>query len=233
MDSKTYRALLAEAIGTAALIYIGIGVIAHFYKVPGGLLAIALGHGLAIAVMVSATGAISGGHLNPAVTVGAFVGGKIEGSKALAYVIAQLAGATLGAFLAGLSFSQPLLTALGSGQSALDVVAVGTPDLATGMGWRRGMLVEAVLTFFLVFVVYGTGIDPRRPGTGGLAIGLTVAMDILFGGPLTGAAMNPARVFGPAVVSGHWDHHLVYWLGPLVGGIAAGSVYGRYLIKQE
>ena len=233
MASKTYKALIAEAIGTSALIYIGIGVIAHFQKVPGGLLAIALGHGLAIAVMVSATAAVSGGHLNPAVTAGAYVGGKIGGSTALAYVIAQLLGATLGAFAANLSFSEPILASLGLDASGMSVVELGTPELATGMGFRRGMLVEAILTFFLVFVVYGTGIDPRRPNIGGLAIGLTVAMDILFGGPLTGAAMNPARVFGPALVSGHWDHHLGYWIGPLLGGTLAGVVYGRYLIKED
>lgn len=233
MGSKAYRALLAEAVGTFALIYIGIGVIAHFHKVPGGLLAIALGHGLAIAVMVSATAAASGGHLNPAVTAGAYMGGKIEGSQALCYVIAQLAGATLGALSASLSFSAPILTSLGLDPSGLSVVELGTPDLALGMGPRRGMLVEAILTFLLVFVVYGTGIDARKPGIGGLAIGLTVAMGILFGGPLTGAAMNPARVFGPALVSGHWNHHLVYWIGPLLGGIVAGLIYGRYLIKED
>lgn len=230
---RPYKALVAEALGTAALIYIGVGAIAHFHAVPGGLLAIALAHGLAIAVMVSATAALSGGHLNPAVTLGAWVGGKIDGRLTLAYMGSQLAGAVLGAALAGLSFSAPILARLAGGQPVLDVVALGTPDLAPGMGLRRGALVEAVLTFWLVFVVYGTGIDVRKPGIGGLAIGFTVAMDILFGGPLTGAAMNPARVFGPALVSGQWHNHLVYWVGPLLGGAAAGAVYGRYLIRPD
>jgi len=89
-----------------------------------------------------------------------------------------------------------------------------------------------VLTFFLVFVVYGSAVDGRAPKIGGLAIGLTVALDILFGGPLTGAAMNPARTFGPALASGHWDNHMIYWIGPLLGGALAGLVYGRFLIKE-
>ena len=93
--------------------------------------------------------------------------------------------------------------------------------------------IEAVLTFFLVFVVYGSAVDARAPKIGGLAIGLTVALDILFGGPYTGAAMNPARTFGPALVSGQWTHHYVYWIGPLLGGLLAGVIYGRFLIKSD
>jgi len=89
-----------------------------------------------------------------------------------------------------------------------------------------------VLTFFLVFVVYGSAVDARAPKIGGLAIGLTVALDILFGGPFTGAAKNPARTFGPAIIGQQWDHHYVYWIGPLLGGALAGMVYGRFLIKQ-
>ena len=93
-------------------------------------------------------------------------------------------------------------------------------------------IAELVGTFFLVFVVYGSAVDARAPKIGGLAIGLTVTLDILFGGPFTGAAMNPARTFGPALASGHWSNQLVYWVGPLLGGSLAGLVYGRFLIKQ-
>jgi aquaporin TIP len=89
------------------------------------------------------------------------------------------------------------------------------------------------LTFFLVFVVFGSAVDVRAPKIGGLAIGLTVALDILFGGPYTGAAMNPARTFGPALIGGQWDHHYVYWVGPLIGGALAGLIYGRFLIKTD
>jgi MIP family channel proteins len=212
----------AEFIGTFTLIFIGVGAI---YNDPG-LLGVALAHGLAIAVMVSATGAISGGHLNPAVTLGLLVGKQIDLRRAIAYWAAQL----LGAFAAGVL----LVNLLGAGiQSGAAAVAHGTPDLGGGVGPIRGIIIEAVLTFFLVFVVYGTAVDARAPKTGGLAIGLTVALDILFGGPLTGAAMNPARTFGPALASAHWNNHLVYWIGPMLGGALAGLIYGRFLIQQD
>jgi glycerol uptake facilitator-like aquaporin len=97
----------------------------------------------------------------------------------------------------------------------------------------KAITIEAVLTFFLVFVVYGTAVYMHAPKIGGLAIGLTITMGILFGGPLTGGAINPARTFGPALASGHWNHHIVYWVGPLIGGGLAGLIYGRFLIKES
>ncbi len=215
---------LAEFIGTFTLIFVGVGAI-HNSADPTagvGLLGVALAHGLAIAVMVSATGAISGGHLNPAVTFGILVGGKIKPMDAVAYWISQLAGGVAAGLL--------LLCIYGA--DGKEIVAKGTPDLGQGVSAGTGILVELVLTFFLVFVVYGTAVDARAPKIEGLAIGLTVALDILFGGPLTGAAMNPARTFGPAMASGHWANHLVYWIGPMAGGALAGLVYGRFLIKE-
>jgi MIP family channel proteins len=227
MNQNLLKPCVAEFIGTFALIFVGVGAIYNLGSVPGGLLGIALAHGLAIAVMVSATGAISGGHLNPAVTFGVLVGGKISPVKAIAYWIAQLAGATAAGLLC--------VWLLGSG-----AVAGGTPDISqTGtplvpvVTTAQAIAIEAVLTFFLVFVVYGSAVDVRAPKIGGLAIGLTVALDILFGGPFTGAAMNPARTFGPALASGHWNNHLVYWVGPLLGGALAGLIYGRFLIKES
>ncbi len=221
MNTSLAKKCVAEFVGTFTLIFIGVGAI---YNNPG-LLGVALAHGLAIAVMVSATGGISGGHLNPAVTFGVLVGGKIGLRDSLAYWVAQLAGGAAAGFL--------LLCLLGdNSQTAASIVANGTPDLGKGIGWSTGIGIEAVLTFFLVFVVYGSAVDARAPKIGGLAIGLTVALDILFGGPLTGAAMNPARTFGPALASGHWTNHAVYWIGPLLGGGAAGLIYGRFLSKQ-
>ena len=227
MPTSLSKQCVAEFIGTFTLIFIGVGAIHHFGGVPGDLLAIALAHGLAIAVMVSATGGISGGHLNPAVTIGLLVGGKINLKKSIAYWIAQLAGATAAAFLLLFIFKhQP-------GTEAAKIIASGTPKLAAnGISYIQGIVIEAVLTFFLVFVVYGSAVDGRAPKIGGLAIGLTVALDILFGGPLTGAAMNPARTFGPALASNFWVDHSVYWIGPMLGGGLAGLVYGRFLIKQ-
>ena len=228
MNQNLIKQCVAEAIGTFTLIFIGVGAIYNLGSVPGGLLGIALAHGLAIAVMVSATGGISGGHLNPAVTFGLFVGGKIDFGKTIAYWIAQLSGAVAAGFLC--------VCLLGSG-----AVAGGTPDIPQAnngsllpiVSVAQAIAIEAVLTFFLVFVVYGSAVDARAPKIGGLAIGLTVALDILFGGPLTGAAMNPARTFGPALASGHWNNHLVYWIGPLLGGALAGLIYGRFLINES
>ncbi|MGZ4963783.1 MAG: aquaporin, partial [Limisphaerales bacterium] len=159
-------------------------------------------------------------HLNPAVTFGLLVGGKISASRALAYWVSQLFGAIVAAGI--------MMNVAGT-----KVVFDGTPVLGPHVSVANGIILEAVLTFFLVFVVYGSAVDARAPKIGGLAIGLTVALDILVGGPLTGAAMNPARTFGPAFVSGNWSNHMVYWVGPLLGGLLAGVIYGRFLIRPE
>ena len=227
MNQTLLKQCVAELIGTFALIFIGVGAIYNNSTNAGvGLLGVALAHGLTIAVMVSATGGISGGHLNPAVTLGLLVGGKIDLAKSIAYWIAQLLGATIAGVL--------LLSLLGNAsRTGAQIVADGTPDLAINVGKMQGIMIEAVLTFFLVFVVYGSAVDARAPKIGGLAIGLAVALDILFGGPLTGAAMNPARTFGPALASAHWNNHSVYWIGPMLGGALAGLVYGRFLIKEK
>lgn len=222
MKASLTKQCVAEFIGTFALIFIGIGAIYNLggLEKNGGLLGIALAHGLAIAVMVSATAGISGGHLNPAVTFGLMLADKIDLKGAIAYWVAQLAGAVAAAW-----------TCL----VVLDTTAVfnGTPALGKDVTLGHGVVIEAVLTFFLVFVVFGSAVDERAPKIGGLAIGLTVALDILFGGPLTGAAMNPARTFGPAVVGGQWAHHYIYWAGPLLGGGLAGLIYGRFLLKPS
>ncbi|MDQ6631279.1 MAG: aquaporin [Verrucomicrobiota bacterium] len=230
MNPRLFKQCVAEFIGTFALIFIGVGAIYH----NAGLLAVALAHGLTIAVMASATGAISGGHLNPAVTFGLFVGGKINAKNAAAYWVAQLAGASVAAFILLFLFSNQIEPGNGKAVMASTIVANGTPDLPkTGINMTQGIVIEMILTFFLVFVVYGTAVDARAPKIAGLAIGLTVTLDILFGGPFTGAAMNPARTFGPALASGHWNNQLVYWIGPLLGGGLAGLIYGRFLIYEE
>ena len=221
-SQSSWKPLLAELIGTFTLIFAGAGAIIANEATHGGvsLLGIALAHGLAIGVMVSALGVISGGHFNPAVTFGFLVSGRIAAARAAAYLIAQLAGATLG----GLA----LLAAYPNGPAV--AVHLGTPSLAPGLSGGAGILLEAIGTFFLVTVVFGTAVHPGAPRLGGLAIGLTITMDILAFGPLTGAAMNPARAFGPALVSGAWSDQIVYWIGPLIGGGAAGALFsGIYL----
>lgn len=217
------KAYLAEAIGTFALVLVGVGAISN-QPFGGDLLMVALAHGLTIAVMASATAGISGGHLNPAVTLGVLIGGKISPIEAAKYWAAQILGATFAGLLAMYVFGQ-------------FAVLNGTPELSK-TSFLQGVILEAVATFFLVFVVYGTAVDSRAPKIGALAIGLTVTIGILMVGGRTGAAINPARAFGPAFASlltgfgftGGTDQ-LVYWIGPLLGGGLAGGLYGRYLIK--
>jgi MIP family channel proteins len=210
------RPCIAEFIGTFALIFVGIGAI----KTAGhDVLAVALAHGLTIAAFVSATMHISGGHLNPAVTMGVLCSGHMTLGAAVRYWIAQLLGGIAAALVVLGLFNR-------------DVVVNGTPQLAIDLTPGQGILVEAILTFFLVFVVHGTGVDERGRRVAGLAIGFTVTLDILFGGPLTGAAMNPARVFGPAVAAGFWKAHYVYWIGPMLGGALAGFVYRLFIERK-
>ena len=170
--------------------------------------------------MVSATMNISGGHLNPAVTLGALVGGKIEFTGAIRYWASQLIRATVAALVC-------------LGLFGRSVVIDGTPILGGGTSPLAGIVIEAILTFFLVFVVYGTAIDERAPKIGGPAIDLTITLDILFGGPLTGGAMNPARTFGPALAASFWDAHYVYWIGWMLGGALAGFVYKTFLLPKN
>jgi MIP family channel proteins len=210
------RACFAEFIGTFALIFVGIGAI----KTAGhDVLGVALAHGLTIAAFVSATMHISGGQLNPAVTFGLLCGGHMTIANAIRYWISQL----LGGFTAAL---------ICLGLFGRDVVVTGTPQLAINLNGAQGILVEGILTFFLVFVVYGTAVDERGRRVAGFAIGSTITLDILFGGPLTGAAMNPARVFGPALAANFWHDHYVYWLGPLIGGALGGLVYGLFMERK-
>jgi MIP family channel proteins len=172
-------------------------------------------HGLALAVMISALGTWSGGHFNPAVTFGFWFTRRISLTSAITYWVSQLVGAIAASFL---------LRAVVPGEPGA-AVHFGVPMLAAGVSVGQGFLLEFVMTFFLVTAVWGTAVDERGPKIGGFGIGLTVCMDILFGGPLTGAAMNPARAFGAACASGVWTDHWLYWVAPMAGGAAAARVY--------
>jgi len=224
MQDRT-RALIAECVGTFALVFIGAGSIClNEYTGHGiGLLGIALAQGLILSVAISATAAISGGHLNPAITLGFFILGKMDRNLALRYAGAQLFGAALAGFSLRWVFAEHVW----------NPARLGTPDLAGDVTTMPGILLEAILTFLLVFAYWGTLVDSRAPRIGGFGTGLTLSTAILVGGPLTGAALNPARAFGPALASGHWSSHLVYWLGPLLGGAAAAFLYGNFLLKDE
>lgn len=206
---------LAEFVGTFTLIFVGAGSI--IATQGGNLTAIGLAHGLAIGVMASAVGHISGGHFNPAVTLGFVVTRRIEARLAATYWFAQLIGAVLAAFM--LTWLLP--------QNQVDAVNLGAPAVGNGIGAGSAVVIEAVLTFFLVWVIFATAADPRGTfaSIAGLAIGLTITLDIYIGGLYTGAAMNPARAFGPDLVQNVWSDAWVWWVGPLVGGALAALLY--------
>jgi MIP family channel proteins len=220
--------LVAEFIGTFALIFFGAGSICadQYLRSSGGsgLLAIALAHGLAIGIMVSALGHISGGHFNPAVTIGIWVTKRVNTVEAFLYWVAQLAGATVAAFVLRSVIPDDIWR----------TASLGTPELARDFPVWAGMSLEAVTTFFLVLVVFATAVDERGAfkAISGFGIGLTITLGILVAGPLTGAALNPARAFGPALAANHWAHHGIYWIGPLAGGFIAGLLYDSLYLKK-
>jgi MIP family channel proteins len=217
-----WEQLVAEVLGTFALVFIGAGAVVVLTPQLGGgtaILGVALAHALVLAVMVSNLGHISGAHFNPAVTIGVWVAGKIETVRAGLYLLAQLVGAALGAGLLRLVLHEDLWRATSLGLPQINR-ALQVTDL-------QAVLIEGILTFFLVLTVFATAIDDRGVFTSvaGLTIGLVLGFDILMGGTLTGASMNPGRSFGPALIAGDWTDFWVYVVGPVSGAVAAASVY--------
>ncbi len=220
------RALIAEFIGTFGLIFMGAGAIVVDSHIGGrvGIVGIALAHGLAIFLGVSFSAHISGGHLNPAVTAGFLVTKRMAPNVGLAYMAAQLLGGIVAAIIL-----KAIMPGAAAGRTAL-----GTPGPGLGVDAVQALVVEFILTFFLVFVIFGTAVDPRGPkAIFPLCIGMTVTMDILAGAPLTGASMNPARSLGPALIANSWVAHWVYWLGPILGGAFAGWLYDTFLMEKR
>jgi aquaporin Z len=206
----------AEFIGAFALVFIGAGAILAAGPISEpGVVGIALAYGLTIAVMVSAVGHISGGHFNPAITLGFLVTGRLHPILAVVYWVAQFAGAIAAAALLRWFFNDATEGNL------------GTPVLNPAIEPEAGLIIEAILTFFLVWVVFATAADPRGTfkSIAGLAIGFTITMDVLMGGPLTGAAMNPARALGPELLSNTWDDFWIWYVGPLAGAVIAAVAY--------
>lgn len=218
---------VAELVGTFAFFFIGAGsIVATTYQHVGGaaaLLIVALAHGLILSIMVSVFGATSGGHLNPAVTLGFLATRRIKADLAAVYILAQLIGGTLSGLALRAIFAA----------SVWQPTHLGSPALAPGVPAGTAVLLEAILTFFLLLAVFGTAVDARAPKIGGFGIGLTVGVDILVGGPLTGAAMNPARAFGPELASGYWGNWWVYWVGPIVGGVLAALLYEYVILREQ
>jgi len=218
---EIWEQAIAEVIGTFALVFIGAGsvVILGGSANAAGLVGIALATGLVLAIMISNLGHISGAHFNPAVTISTWVAGKIETIRAGWYILAQLLGAVAGALLLRASLPERIWRQTNLGAT--------TVSHQFGITNGKAVLIEAILTFFLVLTVFAVAIDDRGvfKALAGLPIGLVLTFDIIVGGLLTGASMNPARTFGPALVSGTWTDYWVYLAGPLSGGIIAAAVY--------
>ena len=219
------RRSIAEALGTFGLIFIGVGSVAAKYYPDAnyGVYGIATAHALVLAVMITATMAISGGHINPAVTIGLLVARRTTPQTTVAYIIAQLIGAVLGALAIKAIFPVGVTRP----------IALGTPAIASNIQLSQAIALEAILTFFLVSAVFGTCVNSEAPKVGGFAIGLVLWFDIIVGGPLTGAALNPARAFGPALVAGQWVAHAVYWVGPILGAVVAALLWEHVLLPPR
>ncbi len=222
------RRLVAEGIGTALLVVFGPGSVVAALTVGGGELDyaglgfIALAFGIVVAAVIYGFGAVSGAHINPAVTFSLAVTGRFPRAEFVPYVAAQLAGAAVGGFLIVAAF----------GTSAADLGGAGSTVLGGDVSYASGIVAEAIGTFLLVFTIMAVAVDPRAPkGWAGLMIGLAVAGAIMVVGPLTGASLNPARTFGPYLVSAlfgdgpPWEQFPLYWAGPLLGGAVAAIVY--------
>lgn len=219
-----FRRSFAELLGTFALVFFGAGAVAskYFPEATYGIFGVAVAHGLVLAVMVTALLGISGGHLNPAVTLGLVATRRTDLRSGLAYIAAQLVGAVLAALLIKMVYPTGVVRP----------IALGTPTIANTIQLHQAILIEAVMAFFLVSAYFGTILNSAAPRLGGLGVGLALMFDILVGGPLTGGAVNPARAFGPALISGQWVGHLVFWIGPILGGVVAALVWEYGLLRE-
>ncbi|MBI2597955.1 MAG: aquaporin [Candidatus Diapherotrites archaeon] len=224
---KNFQKYAAELIGTFTLVFIGAGAVI-VNSITGdalGLLGIAFAHGLALMAMVYAFGAISGTHINPAVTIAMLAAKKIGQKDAIFFIASQLAGSIIASFALLAVFPK-----------VPQSIALGTTMLneVFGITFAVGTLVEIILTFFLVLTIFALSFDKRNTTPlNGFAIGMVLAFSIMVGGPLTGAALNPARAFGPAIVSGFLDNQGVYWLGPIVGGVLAAILYTWIFLSEK
>nr|QJD39002.1 major intrinsic family protein [Zygnema circumcarinatum] len=219
------RAAAAEFLALLVFVFVSAGSVESFSKITGGstdsgyVLGVAFAHGITIALTVAIAAAYSGGHVNPAVTLGFLLTGRLDVLAAIAYWVAQLLGAIAGGFLLSLIWGKK-------------VHGLGSHSFAPGVSTVHGLEVEIILTFVLVLTVWGTAVDPRGNKTlAPYLIGLAVFVGVLFGAPLTGPSLNPARTVGVAVWSGNWDHHWVYWLGPFIGAAVAALLFELAFIR--
>jgi MIP family channel proteins len=220
--------ILAEFLGTFFICFAATASVLSATSAVGGgggLVAIALAPGLAVAIAVNAFVGVSGAHFNPAVTMAALATRRIVPADAAVYVVAQLAGATVAAQACAMMFPA----------TAVAEANLGIPLPASWASAGTVLGVEILLTFLLVIAIFGTVIDPRGQAfkIGGFGIGLAVTVNILSAGLVTGASMNPARSFGPALIQGHWDWHGFYWVGPIIGAVAAALLYHHLILERK
>jgi MIP family channel proteins len=219
-----WRHFAAEFIGTFALVFVGSATIitSPMLSQQAAVVNIAFAHGLILAVMVTATMRISG-HFNPAVTAAFLVTRRIEPMMGVVYWIAQFSGAVIAAYALKALYPDKIIA----------VTQLGGQSISIDIGLTQAIALEAIATFFLVFVIWGTAVDPKAPKVGGFAIGLTLTAGILSIGPLTGGSLNPARSFGPALVMQRFEGQAAYWIGPLLGGIIGGLLYEKLFLPRE
>lgn len=231
---RIWQKLCAELIGTFLFVFFAAGVVCANQGLGAasqtgiGLVGIALVRGLAFAILVCALSHVSGGHFNPAITIGAWVTRKIGSLQALFYGIAQALGAMAAAWTLTRLIPDQMWRAVG----------LATPDLAAEISRTQGILFELVLTFFLVFVFFAMVADtngeaPHFARLGGFAAGLAIFAGTLVGAPYTGASMNPAMALGTAVLSHHWSNHGIYWVGPMLGGVIGGWLYHALFARSS
>ena len=218
------KAYIAEFIGTFAFVFVSVGTMTADQMLSGkiGMMGIVLASGFSLAALISATAALSGGHLNPAITIGLSFARKIDRGTAIRYIFFQCLGALVAMFV--LQLTMPTVS--------LAAIWFGVPKPGVNISTVQALLAEFSLTFILMFVFYGTMIDQRAPKLGGLFVGLTFAVSLFVAGPISGGALNPARHFGPALISGAFDSLWIYWVGPVAGATVAAVVYNLILERQ-
>jgi aquaporin Z len=223
VNAGTLRSAVAELVGTFLFVLSGTtAVVANAATNQGlGVVGVAVAHGVALAILVTATMNISGGHLNPAVTAGMLLVRRIDAKTAGIYVASQLAGAVLASLV--------VKGALPFG--AVNATSAGTPQFGAHIGTGQAVVMEIVFTFLLVSAIFGTAVSAEAPRVGGFGIGLAVLVAALAIGPYTGAALNPARAFGPALVAGQWHSQAWYWIAPIVGAALASLLWDKVLLR--
>ncbi|HEY4320146.1 MAG TPA: aquaporin [Gemmatimonadales bacterium] len=221
--SSLARRATAEMLGTAFLVFFGCSAVIMDYFAGYHLFGIAIIHAIILSLAVSMTMGISGGHCNPAVTIGLMTVKRIPPVEAFVYVASQLIGALLASLL--VHYAMP--------DNVGRVVAYGAPTLASNVTFMNAVVLEAIITFLLMSGVMGTIVAWKAPRLAGFGVGLTLIPSIMIAGSLTGAAANPARAFGPAAISGIMTAQAVWWIGPIVGAVLAALLWEHVLLKKD